>query len=149
MSIDKLKTRFFTGAWLTDVKHYFTKINEIIDYLNNLVSYSPSYKVYTALLTQTGTDAPIARILQNTLGNIKFSYEGIGYYKINSVSLFIEDKTFVTIGSVTDMGDFFIAGGVQVNIINASEINISTNSSTSNPSNDCLVKTTIEIRVYS
>lgn len=26
------------------------------------------YKVYTALLTQTGTDAPVATVLENTLG---------------------------------------------------------------------------------
>ena len=32
MAIDKLKTKFFTGAWLTDVKHYFVKINEMLDY---------------------------------------------------------------------------------------------------------------------
>lgn len=40
MSIDKLKTKFTTGAWLTDVKHYFKKINEIIDYINtNFLDY--------------------------------------------------------------------------------------------------------------
>ena len=38
MSIDKLKSRFFTGAFITDVKHYFSKINEIIDWINNSVS---------------------------------------------------------------------------------------------------------------
>ena len=31
MSIDKLKTKFITGAFINDVKHYFSKINEIID----------------------------------------------------------------------------------------------------------------------
>ena len=41
MSIDKLKTKFFTGAWLTDVKHYFTKINEIIDYSKTLKYNKP------------------------------------------------------------------------------------------------------------
>jgi hypothetical protein len=29
---------------------------------------APTYKVYTALLTQTGTDAPVATVLENTLG---------------------------------------------------------------------------------
>ena len=38
MAIDKLKSRFFTGAWLTDVKQYFSKINEIIDWINNSVT---------------------------------------------------------------------------------------------------------------
>ncbi len=35
MSIDKLKSKFFNGSFINDVKHYFSKINEIIDYLND------------------------------------------------------------------------------------------------------------------
>ena len=43
------------------------------------------YKVYTALLTQSGTDAPIATILENTLvGTISFYYQGVGQYVIVS-----------------------------------------------------------------
>ena len=40
------------------------------------------YKVYTALLTQTGTNAPVATVLENTLGiTISFSYTTVGRYK--------------------------------------------------------------------
>lgn len=83
MSIDKLKTKFSTGAWLTDVKHYFSKINEIIDYLNNLViPDAPSYKIYRAILSQSGTSAPVAIVLENTLGGIiTWSRNGVGDYK--------------------------------------------------------------------
>ena len=35
MSLTKLKTKFANGAWLNNVKEYFTKINEIVDYLNS------------------------------------------------------------------------------------------------------------------
>jgi hypothetical protein len=39
------------------------------------------YKVYSALLTQSGTDAPVATILENTLGyDITWGYIGIGVY---------------------------------------------------------------------
>lgn len=31
MAIDKLRTVFSTGAWLNNVKVYFTKINEIVN----------------------------------------------------------------------------------------------------------------------
>ena len=37
MSIDKLKSKFFNGSFINDVKHYFSKINEIIDYLNYVI----------------------------------------------------------------------------------------------------------------
>ena len=39
-----------------------------------------TYKVYVALLTQTGTNPPVATVLENTIGNIVWSYDGIGRY---------------------------------------------------------------------
>lgn len=40
------------------------------------------YKVYTALLTQSGTDAPVATVLENTLGeSIVWQREGVGEYQ--------------------------------------------------------------------
>jgi len=85
MSIDKLKTKFFTGAWLTDVKHYFTKINEIIDYLNgNGSSGDGSYKELISSFTQSGTSAPVNVTLKNTtgitIGSWTRTYDG--FYKL-------------------------------------------------------------------
>lgn len=91
--IDKLKNRFVTGAFITDVKHYFSKINEIIDWIN-----TPPYKVYTALLTQVNADAPFATVLENTLGTITYNYLGVGNYMISSDNLFTADKTVVFFG---------------------------------------------------
>lgn len=82
MSIDKLKTKFFTGAWLTDVKHYFTKINEIIDYLNG-VKGNGSYKEYIAFIQQSDTDPPTVTIIKNTLGEITWTRSNPGYYSGN------------------------------------------------------------------
>lgn len=42
-------------------------IGDIVD-LVPVVNPNPTYKVYTALLTQTGTNAPVATVLENTLG---------------------------------------------------------------------------------
>jgi len=44
---------------------------------------SRPYKVYTALLTQNGVTAPVATVLENTIGdNIAFSYVGEGLYLV-------------------------------------------------------------------
>ena len=43
---------------------------------------SLGYKVYTALLTQAGTSAPTAIILNNTIGTLVFGYSGVGLYTI-------------------------------------------------------------------
>lgn len=146
MSIDKLKTKFFTGAWLTDVKHYFTKINEIIDYLNNLVSYSPPYKVYTAILNQGSTDAPTAIVLNNTLGEVTYSYEDVGIYLINSNGLFTFNKTWIYLkdNDGNQQGVFVMVGQNDensINIFSFSDYMVSA-------SNDILNNMSLEIRVY-
>lgn len=52
------------------------------------------YKVYTALLTQTGTDAPVATVLQNTLGKpVVWTRIGSGNYVGSSAGSFPVDKT--------------------------------------------------------
>lgn len=94
MTIDKLKTKFFTGAWLTDVKHYFSKINEIIDYLNG-TSGEGSYKSYIALLSQTGTSDPIVTILENNIGNIIWTRSAVGQYDATLINSFPDGKTGV------------------------------------------------------
>jgi len=86
MSIDKLKTKFSTGAFVADVKHYFSKINEIIDYLNGnpIVPYDPGYKVFSAVISQDTTTAPtIDGIQENNLGYTPtFSRTNVGYYSM-------------------------------------------------------------------
>ena len=53
------------------------------------------YKVYTALLTQSGTDAPVATVLENTLGVITLQRNELGDYSILSDNLFLDGKTFM------------------------------------------------------
>jgi hypothetical protein len=58
-----------------------------------------NYKVYTALLSQSGTDDPTAVVLENTLGeNLTWTRDNVGfYYVISPGGLFVEDKTFVLV----------------------------------------------------
>lgn len=45
------------------------------------------YKVYSAVLTQTSTNAPVATVLQNTLGvDITWAYSGVGEYTASTSS---------------------------------------------------------------
>ena len=72
------------------VQAQFGHLNAIVDELNQVVPY----KVYTALLNQTGTDAPVATVLENTLGGTPtWSREGVGQYKITLTGLLPVDKT--------------------------------------------------------
>lgn len=56
------------------------------------------YKVYSALLTQTGTTAPVATVLENTLdGTPIWDYAGTGQYYATLTGAFTVDKTTVSI----------------------------------------------------
>ena len=76
---------------------------QILKQINKLTSVifglkeaaTPKYKVYTALLTQSGTDAPVATVLENTLGVITLQRNELGDYSILSDNLFLDGKTFM------------------------------------------------------
>jgi hypothetical protein len=59
---------------------------------------SVSYKVYTALLSQSGTDAPTAVVLENTIGNIVWTRDSEGFYFGTLLGVFTENKTICFIG---------------------------------------------------
>lgn len=105
--IDKLKNRFVTGTFVADVKQYFTKINEIIDYLNNQVP-AVNYKIYRALITQTGGSDPVVEVLENTLGEtIIWARDNVGNYSASSSGIFLQNKTFLTINKSKSGGRQF------------------------------------------
>jgi len=59
-----------------------------------VVGYPEGTKMYLALLTQTGTDAPVATVLVNTLGGtVSFTRDDLGYTLITSTGLFTINKT--------------------------------------------------------
>jgi hypothetical protein len=110
------------------------------------------YKVYTALLSQTGTSAPVISSFnnlpfENTLGGaIVWTRASTGSYLGTLNGAFTVDKTFVTI----DTGELLSAFGENINIYK----NLSLNAigiQTVKPNvlaDDVLKKSVIEIRVY-
>ncbi len=54
--------------------------NSTVDKLQNLINGNAPL-VYTALVTQSGTNAPSFIVLQNTIGDIEWSYLGVGSYR--------------------------------------------------------------------
>lgn len=118
--IDKLKNRFVTGTFVADVKQYFTKINEIIDYLNNQVP-AVNYKIYRALMTQAGGDDPVVEVLENTLGqNINWVRSAQGTYTGTFNNYLPEEKTFLMINNVSKIDNtisFYRNGTYNIEIV--------------------------------
>lgn len=95
------------------------------------------------------TGAPVATVLENTIGNIWFTYGGVGMYFAKSNGLFITNKCYQSLSLNTDLsmpnGCLFSIQGQ-----GSSDLVIQTNNPTVEQSFDNqLLNTPIEIRVYS
>ena len=95
------------------------------------------------------TGAPVVTVLENTIGNVWFTYSQPGNYRINSNSLFIGGKTFCQGMTYTaeDGTSFFVA---TLTRNTNSRVDLSIASPISETSFDNLLSfdTPIEIRVY-
>lgn len=99
-------------------------------------------KVYRALLTQSGTDAPTAVVLENTLGDtLVWTYEESGSYKADGTVPYAEISTMVFVGNKSfggGTGHAFAVGNIIVYSFDA----------TGAPVDSTLSATPIEILVY-
>ena len=104
-----------------------------------------SYLVYVALLTQTSTNAPVATVLQNTLGGtVVWTREDVGYYVGTLEGVFTVGKTWVSLTKYNTEVSVGSSGNWNVNNV---EI-LQTDLSELNTPLDGMSKTSIEIRVY-
>jgi len=81
--------------------------------------------------------APVVTVLENTIGNVWFTYQAIGEYRINSDNLFTIDKTYFQI-VVMSIAPSFLINNLNLDFIEL----IPTDGDNS------LNNTPIEIRVY-
>jgi hypothetical protein len=95
------------------------------------------------------TGAPVVTVLENTLGNVWFTYSDVGEYIANSNNLFTIDKTTSLIGDGITNLNFSVVktiSGYNTSNISISSYDISTNGS--GQYDDILSHTTLEIKVY-
>lgn len=109
---------------------------------------NPIYKVYTALLNQSGTNPPVATVLENGIGEIQWEYDSEGIYRGILLGAFPVNKTFLL---ATNNGLFDQEASVP-NIsffrIDDDQLWLSTSIYLSSFNNGILTDNPIEIRVY-
>lgn len=92
--------------------------------------------------------APVVNVLENTIGNVWFSYLGVGSYSVNSDGLFTENKTigFITFNNCCEYG----LGDKPFLAVNPSSVNsVYIESVSDGVSTDSVIQNTpIEIRLY-
>lgn len=123
-------------------------VNRVIDEVNNL---QPTYAVYTALLTQTAGNAPVATVLQNTLGGtVVWTRNGAGDYVATLTGAFTAGKTAVL--KLGDGPDLIVAmNALPIYFayrIDANTVGLATADSAGLLDDDLLGGNMIEIRVY-
>jgi len=108
-------------------------------------SLTVGYKVYTALLTQSGTAAPVATVLENTLGGtvVWSRTASAGVYQGTLSNAFINLKTYVMLANTAATNSKSIAYRFSSNIVS-----VVTLDSSNTQADDKLIETSIEIRVY-
>ena len=123
--------------------------------LSQLVTYIGSflrpYKVYTALLSQTGTDAPTAVVLENTLGGVPvWTRYDEGKYRCTLSGTFTANKTFFSYSKSSSNYDLVADEGARNMAIGWEGANsfIFSQASSSAVFLDEISQISIEIRVY-
>lgn len=98
---------------------------------------------YVVLLSQSGTSNPVPTILENTLGPIVWTRNGVGDYTGTLAGAFTANKTFILI---TQNDELVMIDKAQLNRQNANTVLLATIAAISNSDN--WTNLSIEIRVY-
>ena len=142
-----------SSYFIDDIDSKLERINSetiAIITMDDLISLSSGtgrdsrpYKVYTALLSQSGTNAPVATVLENTLGDIVWSRDREGeFYADITGNLFTSNKTFTTVTNIELSTLQFIS------IQSENQIYIEQVDSETLAYIDNMYKIPVEIRVY-
>jgi hypothetical protein len=125
-----------TGSDEQPITNNFT-IASVASFAN---SYSLGYTLYTALLTQTGTNAPVATVLQNTTGGtLTWTRQSAGNYTVTASSaLFTANKTIVFGNQGNEINNYY-----KWNRTSDTTVTLSTGADAK------LVNGSFEIRIYS
>jgi hypothetical protein len=132
---------------ITTIEGNITTIEGDITTLQaDVEALQPTYKVYTALMSQTGTNAPTAIVLENTIGSILWTRVSAGVYRATLADTFLIDKLFIPCPSNGfDSSVNTGGGGASYKLARNNDAIIQL---TTSSIDDVLNYTPIEIRVY-
>jgi energy-converting hydrogenase Eha subunit A len=114
-----------------------------------------SYKLYSALLTQTGTAAPVVTVVTNTLGTVTIVRDNPGRYSVTTSGLFTTNKTVISINTITTTAGLYggyagisDSGSTNVFYIDTTKVIGSGGGIPGTGTDTVLFRTPLEIKVY-
>lgn len=115
--------------------------------VDSVVQAGLGYTVYTALVTQTGTGAPVATILKNnTTATYTWSRTGVGEYEVQTDINILDAPDTLVFGNIGEniKPDYF-----RWRVANINLIEVTTYDKDGNPTDGIFHKGSFEIRIYS
>lgn len=109
------------------------------------------YKIYRALLTQVVPSAPVATVLENTLGAIVWARSSLGVYTATLANAFTVGKTHTITGSDWILNATFTVIQTEKtssSVITITTIDVDISGPTAAPNDGLLSSTSITILVY-
>ena len=104
---------------------------------------------FDSLNLQYNTGAPVVTVLENTIGNVWFTYDSDGFYFVNSNGLFTENKSWTpTIVIFNDTAGLRDGEICEIRKVSSNQYTIATFDQNGTAINNQLNNTPIEIRVY-
>lgn len=131
-----------------ELNRVIEKINEVVDEVESLSEpTTPTYYTYAATITQSGTDAPVATILVNSLGTTTWARTSAGTYTATTDGLFVSGKTIPNANVETFIDE---VTGNKINAVwtSANVITITTTDENDVLTDDILENRYIEFTVY-
>lgn len=145
MKIDYTKLTFTELIDKIEANRFFDLPIMVREAFRRLIPQEPKYKVYTALLTQSGTDAPVAIVLENTLGgDVSWTRANPGDYIANTSGLLTLNKTGFFIQPI----DSGVEANMYNNLIDTNKVELQIKNTALEGVDNALLNTLIEIRVY-
>lgn len=136
-----------TGAELVPVVQDGETLRTTAQDIADLGGGGASYLVYVALLSQSGTDAPVAAVLENTLGGtVVWSRDDVGSYIGTLTGVFTEGKTWASANASWDSAVKY--GNISRSTDDTVHLYTSNDDSGGSVESDDFSKMSVEIRVY-
>lgn len=133
-----------TVSYITNANSFSTNNGIVFSFSATGESSIPSYLVYTALISQSGSSDPTITTLHNTVGNIIWTRNNTGIYFGTLASAFPLSKTYIDIVNNQNSDNILIIRNAGTNSL----IIIDTYDNTFTAQDGLLGNTPLEIRVY-
>lgn len=118
----------------------FSNVGYVSSAVFTATGITPTYWGNSTVVVDADASAPIATIMENSIGDIEWTYQSLGRYRAELAGVFTSGKTFVML----QQGESSQAPSLGASVLNTDYVEISNYAL----ADDSFINTAVEIRVY-